>query len=191
MSTYRRAQKNSFKRKSLIGMTALQLCTLGISMSIAGVGLPLNGSTGAALAVPHAPETPDTESPIEKPMKTSNAEETSKLDKAMAPYVAKAREGLPAIKKRFGAGIPKDEVLMLTVRVYDPDKKYEQVFVTVQKWTDSEISGNIASDVMGLKTHKMGDEITFKPEDVLDWTVEKSDGSEEGNVVGNFLNTYK
>ena len=77
------------------------------------------------------------------------------------------------------------------MRVYDPDKKYEQVFVTVQKWTDAEITGNIASDVMGLKSHKMGDTITFKPEDVLDWTVEKSDGTEEGNVVGNFLNTYK
>ncbi len=142
-------------------------------------------------AVPHVPETLETTTaPIDNSMRTTSEAETSRLDKAMQPYVAKARAGLPGIKKRFDAGM-KDEVLMLTVRVYDPNGKYEQVFATVKKWDEKEITGTIASDVMGIKSHKMGDEIKFPEKDVLDWTVEKSDGTEEGNVVGNFLNTFK
>jgi hypothetical protein len=142
-------------------------------------------------AVPHAPETPEaTAQPLDSSMRTTSDAETSRLDKAIQPYVVKARAGLPGIKKRFNSGL-KDEVLMLTVRVYDPNGKYEQVFATVKKWGEKEITGTIASDVMGIKSHKMGDEITFPEKDVLDWTIEKSDGTEEGNVVGNFLNTFK
>jgi hypothetical protein len=142
-------------------------------------------------AVPHAPETPEaTAQPLDSSVRTTSEAETSRLDKAIQPYVAKARAGLPGVKKRFETGL-KDEVLMLTVRVYDPNGKYEQVFATVKKWGDKEITGTIASDVMGIKSHKMGDEITFPEKDVLDWTIEKADGTEEGNVVGNFLNTFK
>jgi uncharacterized protein YegJ (DUF2314 family) len=142
-------------------------------------------------AVPHVPETLETTTqPLDNSMRTTSEAETSRLDKAMQPYVVKARAGLPGIKKRFDAGL-KDEVLMLTLRVYDPNGKYEQVFATVKKWDDKGITGIIASDVMGIKSHKMGDEINFPEKDVLDWTIEKSDGTEEGNVVGNFLNTFK
>jgi hypothetical protein len=142
-------------------------------------------------AVPHVPETLETTTqPLDNSMRTTSEAETSRLDKAMQPYVVKARAGLPGIKKRFEAGM-KDEVLMLTVRVYDPNGKYEQVFATVKKWDEKEITGTIASDVMGIKSHKMGDEITFPEKDILDWTIEKRDGTEEGNVVGNFLNTFK
>jgi uncharacterized protein YegJ (DUF2314 family) len=133
-------------------------------------------------AVPHVPETLETTTqPLDNSMRTTSEAETSRLDKAMQPYVVKARAGLPGIKKRFDAGL-KDEVLMLTLRVY---------LATVKKWDDKGITGIIASDVMGIKSHKMGDEINFPEKDVLDWTIEKSDGTEEGNVVGNFLNTFK
>ena len=31
----------------------------------------------------------------------------------------------------------------------------------------------------------------MKESDVLDWTISKPDGTEEGNFVGKFLDTYK
>jgi Uncharacterized protein conserved in bacteria (DUF2314) len=150
-----------------------------------------NSFNSCCFALPHVPETSETPGSMETPVKTSSEAEANRLDKAIQPYVAKARAGLPALKKRFTAGLPKEEVLMLTIRVYDPDHKYEQVFVTVQKWTDKEVTGSIASELIGVKTHKMGDVITFDPKEILDWTVIKSDGTEEGNVVGNFLNDFK
>ena len=148
-------------------------------------------ASNACLGVPHAPESLDTTTPLDKPVRTETAAETKRLNEAIQPYIAKARAGLPEVKKRFIAGIPKDDVLMLTIRIYDPDRKYEQVFVTVQKWTDKEITGNIASELVGIKSHKMGDTISFAPDEILDWTIEKADGTEEGNFVGNFLNTFK
>ncbi len=170
--------------KLAISATAL------ISMAAAGLYYMVNNSCEA---VPHAPESVEATSPAptDQSVKTSSEAENARLDKAIEPYVAKARAGLPAVKKRFAAGMPKDEMLMLTIRVYDPDRKFEQVFVSVQSWTDKEVVGNIASEVMGIKSKKMGDDVTFDPKEILDWTIVKSDGTEEGNVVGNFLNTYK
>ena len=159
-------------------------------MAAAGLFYVVNNSCEA---VPHAPETPETTAPAptDKSVRTTSEAENARLDKAIEPYVAKARAGLPALKKRFDGGMPKDEMLMLTIRVYDPDKKFEQVFVTVQSWTDKEVTGTIASELMGIKSKKMGDEVTFDPKEILDWTIERSDGTEDGNVVGNFLNTFK
>lgn len=172
-------------------------CT-AVTVALVGIATTLIGAFNRTEAVPHVPgstETavppPDATLPPDKSVKTNSRAENERLDKAIEPYVAKARAGLPAMKKRFNAGMPKDEMLLLTVRVYDPDRKFEQVFVAVQSWTDKEVSGSISSELIGIKSHKMGDVITFDPKEILDWTVVKSDGTEEGNVVGNFLNTFK
>ena len=171
-------------------------CAAG-AVAVIGLATTVIGAFNRTEAVPHVPESteaaipPEATAPPDKSVKTNSRAENERLDKAIEPYVAKARAGLPALKKQFNAGMPKEEMLLLTVRVYDPDGKFEQVFVTVQSWTDAEVSGNIASEVIGIKSHKMGDTITFEPAKILDWTLVKSDGTEEGNVVGNFLNTFK
>jgi hypothetical protein len=33
--------------------------------------------------------------------------------------------------------------------------------------------------------------ITFSETEMVDWVISKPDGTEEGNVVGNFLDTYE
>ena len=51
--------------------------------------------------------------------------------------------------------------------------------------------GILASDLEIVKTHHKGDLLTFKKDDVYDWTISKPDGTDEGNFVGKFLDTYE
>jgi hypothetical protein len=53
------------------------------------------------------------------------------------------------------------------------------------------IDGVIASDIELVKKHFKGEKYTCKEEDVYDWTISKLDGTEEGNFIGQFLDSYK
>ncbi len=39
-------------------------------------------------------------------------------------------------------------------------------------------------------TQRRQQEYSFNEDELLDWLISKPDGSEEGNVVGKFLDTY-
>jgi hypothetical protein len=78
----------------------------------------------------------------------------------------------------------------VTTRIYDPDGKFEQVFVSVTSWEGETIKGILSSDTLILH-RKRGEAVACKERDVLDWTISKADGSEEGNFVGKFLDSYK
>jgi Uncharacterized protein conserved in bacteria (DUF2314) len=113
------------------------------------------------------------------------------MEDALAPYIAKARETLPEAKKKYLAGLPKNEVFFVTIKLYDPSMKYEQVFVKVTGWKGESIQGTIASKLSLIQNHSMGEKLTCKESEVLDWTISKPDGTEEGNFVGKFLDTYQ
>jgi uncharacterized protein YegJ (DUF2314 family) len=136
------------------------------------------------------PQGSATQTTADKPVGVVNAEAIRKLDEAIAPYVKKARATLPHAKKRFLEGLPKGEQFMVTTRLYDPNGKFEQVFVTVTSWKGQTIKGVLSSDP-SIIHHKSGDAVTCKERDVLDWTISKPDGSEEGNFVGKFLDSYE
>jgi hypothetical protein len=42
-----------------------------------------------------------------------------------------------------------------------------------------------------IRAHKLGDTYSFREQDLIDWMVARPDGSEEGNVVGKFLDTHQ
>ena len=128
--------------------------------------------------------------PVDKPVPT-NAEQAKKLEEAIAPYVKQARETLPAAKNRFLKGLPKGEVFYITIRVLGPDDKYEQVFVRVTSWQKKTVKGELASDITLFEGHKKGELVVCAEKDILDWTISKPDGTEEGNFVGKFLDTYQ
>jgi len=56
---------------------------------------------------------------------------------------------------------------------------------------DRKIYGRIANKLDVIKTHHQWDKISFPESEIMDWTIVLADGSEEGNVVGKFLDTYK
>jgi uncharacterized protein YegJ (DUF2314 family) len=127
--------------------------------------------------------------PKDKPV-TGSRDQIKTFEDAIAPYVAKARATLPDVKKRFAKGLNKGEVLFVTIRLYGPDKKYEQVFVEVKTWKDQTITGLLSTVPNLVKGHQQGEKLVVDQKDVYDWTISKPDGTEEGNFVGNFLDTY-
>ncbi len=127
--------------------------------------------------------------PPDKPVQATNAQ-VQEFEEAIAPYVKKAKQTLPKAKKKFQKGLHAGEVFFVTTRIYETSK-FEQVFIKVNSWDRDTIRGILASDVSLLPTHKKGEEISCKESEVIDWTISKPDGSEEGNFVGKFLDTYK
>lgn len=131
-----------------------------------------------------------TQGPPDKPV-SANEKSLKKYEDAIAPYVKKAKQTLPRAKRRFLKGLPEKEKFFVTIKLFSKDGKYEQVFVLVEKWEGQKIEGILSSDVALIPDFKKGDKLTCNEADVLDWTISKPDGSEEGNYVGKFLDTYK
>jgi len=70
-------------------------------------------------------------------------------DRAIAPYVAKARASYPAAKKRFLTGLPPGYTFSVWIRLQQNDKKNrmlaEDVFVVVETIRDGKVTGRIAN----------------------------------------------
>lgn len=120
----------------------------------------------------------------------SGSGSTAKIEEAIRPYVEQARKSLPTAKERFLKGLAKDETFYVTMKLKNPDGHFEQSFIKVESWKDKDIEGKLASTV-SLPGHKAGEKVVLTEDDVLDWTIAHEDGTEEGNVVGKFLDTWK
>jgi hypothetical protein len=112
------------------------------------------------------------------------------VDAAIAPYVADAKSTYPAAKAKFLAGLPQGQYFFVTTRLHDQSGTFEQVFIAVKSIQDGVISGRIASDINLVSGYKNGDPYVFPEAELLDWLITHPDGSEEGNVVGKFLDGY-
>src|SRR3981081_1696874 len=142
-------------------------------------------------APPGNPAPPATQGPPPPPDNPSaeTTEDVAKYEAAIAPYIQKARDTLPDAKKRYLDGLPKGQILYITIRLTDPLGRFEQAFVKVNSWTGTIIKGTLASDMELVKKYKKGEALTCRESQVMDWTITKPDGTEEGNFVGKFLGT--
>jgi hypothetical protein len=127
----------------------------------------------------------------DKPVSIQNDEEEGRIRQAIAPYIAQAKNTWPEVKRRYLKGLPSRQVLAVTVELNDMRGKFEVVFIEVKKITHGMISGKIASDILIVKGYKKGDAFKIGEGDILDWTILKPDGSEEGNLVGKYLDSYR
>jgi hypothetical protein len=128
--------------------------------------------------------------PPDQPIAVHHTTQLDKLQAAIQPYVEKARSTYPPIKARYLAGLPDGAALFITVQLHDAQAKMEQVFVQVEKIEDAQISGIIWDDIRTVQGFHKGQRYTFPESDLIDWTLSNADGTEEGNVVGNFLDTW-
>jgi len=129
--------------------------------------------------------------PKDKPVHTEGAGQMTDVERAMQPYVAKARKTYPAAKKRFLAGLPPKYLFSLTTKLWDRSHtKFEVVFVVADKISDGKVTGHLASHTKQPVGYDFGDQITFPESQVTDWTIVHPDGTEEGNIVGKFLDSY-
>jgi hypothetical protein len=125
--------------------------------------------------------------PKDKPVAASSADE---LARAIAPFVAQARATYPQAKARFLGGLPRGESLFLTTTLVDAQGRVEQVFVAVESIEGHQVVGRIWSQIQLVTGYRFKDRYTFTEDRILDWLITKPDGSEEGNFVGKFLDTY-
>lgn len=130
--------------------------------------------------------------PIDLPTPT-DAAATAKLERALEPYIAQARKTWPAVRARFASGLPKGRTLSVVTRLQDAEGKHEMLFVLVRaiEPKTNRVVGVINNDVRLLKDHRRGDAVFVEDKDIRDWVIVAPDGSEEGNVVGKFLDTYR
>lgn len=125
--------------------------------------------------------------PKDKPVETTDI---AQFKKDIAPYVAKAKSTYPRAKQRFLAGLPRGQIFFLTVPLRDDQGREENVFVAVRSIHDGIVSGRIWNDVRLVRGYKNGDDYSFPESAIIDWLIARPDGTEEGNFVGKFLDTY-
>jgi hypothetical protein len=129
--------------------------------------------------------------PADRPGALSEEAQLAAFDKAIAPYVAKARATYIAAREKFVAGLPPRHLFFVTTRIYDKHGRWEQAFIHVDRIASGKIDGRIASDLNLVQGYRAGQAYSLPESDLIDWTITKPDGSEEGNVVGKFLDTYR
>ncbi len=129
--------------------------------------------------------------PQDRPLDAVGKAEVEKADAALAPYIEQARRTYPAAKKRYLDNLPPGHHFFAVTRLRDKTGTQEQVFVAVSGIRNGRISGRIASDVLGVSGFRRGDSHSFSEDELIDWLITRPDGTEEGNVVGKFLDTYQ
>ena len=111
--------------------------------------------------------------------------------RVLEPYVRQARATYPSAKQRFLAGLPPRHTFFVTARLTDSLNHHEQVFLAVDSIVGERIAGRIASEIAVVRGFRRGDAYAIRDADLVDWLIAKPDGSEEGNVVGKFVDTYQ
>ena len=139
----------------------------------------------SAMGADIAPNAPD-----DKPV-AAKAEEIKKIEAAIKPYVEQARKSYPDAKKRFLAGLPAKHVFFVVTILKDKKGATEQVFIAVTEIKDGTIKGQIQSDIGVVTGYKNGDAYSFPESELVDWLISRPDGTEEGNVVGKFLDGFQ
>lgn len=148
-----------------------------------------------ALANHHHKETKD-KAPEDRPV-SAIGDAAIAYDKAIAPYVAKARATWPAAKKRFLAGLPWGWTFAVSYRLLQTDeptkqKRFEDTFVNVKEIKGGMIHGTIGNKLDVVTNYHEGQSIEFPESKIMNWVFIRPDGSEEeGNVLGKFLEHYK
>ena len=111
-------------------------------------------------------------------------------EEAIAPYVEKGRASYPGAKERFLKGLPTGSKFMVRIRLMQRPNKVEEVFLEVTAIQDGTVTGTL-NRVDTLTNYHRGQRISVPESEIKDWLIQRPDGSEEGNVVGNYLRQHK
>jgi uncharacterized protein YegJ (DUF2314 family) len=159
--------------------------------AITSVPRPPRDSWAVALAAANHQNAERAQGPPDRPVRMETREKFAAYEKAIAPYIAKARATYPAAKKRFLAGLPPGHRFAVRVPLIDQDRGREDTFVRVEKIQGGQITGTISNDLSLVKNYKTGQRITFPESQIDNWLILRPDGTEEGNAVGKFLDRSK
>ncbi len=105
--------------------------------------------------------------------------------------VARGEAAWPKARQRYLAGLPPRHSFFVTALLVDESDRREQVFIAVESIHDGRITGKIWNDVDIVRGYRLGDRYSFPESELRDWLITKPDGTEEGNFVGKFLESYE
>jgi uncharacterized protein YegJ (DUF2314 family) len=129
--------------------------------------------------------------PPDKPQTVAGNKAIEAYERAIAPYVAKARASYPAAKKRYLAGLPPKYEFTVWTRLCEGGGICEDIYVVVDKIKERKIYGRVNNRPIGLKRYRFGTRVRFPESRVRNWVIVRPDGSEEANELGNFLDRWR
>lgn len=146
------------------------------------------GALGSTAAGPRLEPHIAANAPEDKPRQWNDQ---SKAAAALAPYIAKAKATYPYAKARYAAGLPAGQSFFVTVELRDGEGRSERVFLVVDEITKAIVHGRIWNEVVTVEGFKFGQQYSVPESEVIDWTITRPDGTEEGNYIGKFIDSLQ
>lgn len=155
------------------------------------LSLALVLSVGASFALSAAAQAPQpvvltaaTAPPGVRPALTRDAA-------ALAEPMQEALRTLPLARKKFLAGLPSGDQFLVTVRVAATDTSFRQASARVMGWRDKKVQALLLPSVANPAGPAEPTPVSFPETAVIDWTLLRAGGREEGNYVGKHLETTR
>lgn len=110
---------------------------------------------------------------------------------ALADPVREALRTLPQAKKKFLAGLPAGDQFLLSVRVAASDTSFRQASARVLGWRGNTVQALLLPEAANSATPAEPMPVSFPETAVVDWTLLRASGREEGNYVGRYTDTAR
>ena len=110
---------------------------------------------------------------------------------ALADPVREALRTLPQAKKKFLAGLPAGDQFLLSVRVAASDTSFRQASARVLGWRGNTVQALLLPAAADSATPVEPTPVSFPEAAVVDWTLLRASGREEGNYVGRYTDTAR
>ena len=110
---------------------------------------------------------------------------------ALAEPVREALRTLPQAKKKFLAGLPDGDQFLLSVRVIATDTSFWQVSARVLGWHGTTVQALLLPNAANPTGSGEPVPVSFPEAAVIDWTVRRASGRQEGNYVGRYADTSR
>ena len=110
---------------------------------------------------------------------------------ALADPVREALRTLPQAKKKFLAGLPAGDQFLLSVRVAASDTSFRQASARVLGWRGNTVQALLLPEAADSATPAEPMPVSFPETAVVDWTLLRASGREEGNYVGRYTDTAR
>lgn len=152
---------------------------------LAGLALALAAAPLAAQDPYVAPNAPHDK------VSAFSADGMSRLDSLLQPIIREARSTWPEARRRYLEGLPPRHGFFVTASLVDGRGMREVVFIGVDSIARDSIYGRVWNQIQRVQGYRLYQPYAMAEDDILDWLISKPDGSEEGNLTGKFMESYR
>ena len=110
-------------------------------------------------------------------------------ENALADPVREALRTLPQAKKKFLAGLPIGDQFLLSVRIVATDTSFRKASARVLGWHGNTVQALLLPDAATSAAPAEPVPVSFPETAVMDWTLLRASGREEGNYLGRYADT--